>query len=507
MNQIRPFFNKCPLAKELEGKQPQYIFYYLYDYDKAVDFQALFPDALQVGVAWLPGWIWHINIKGEQNIRKILYTGDTSQNSLSAGTWGFVYKIPIEYDERLLLTYGADRLRMGQIVMVKNVLHQNNVIRVPVIMYWDPRNTRDGCKFNRYLKSGEDQRRKWDTAITGMKSYGIPTWYINCVENTIRGIEENYSTTGTESPDFSILYKKCDNSLYVNPQQLFYTPPTTTEPTAPIQIQGNRGRIQGQASIGRVEKAIPDSPKAPSKATSASHPRGQVAAGKAERAVAKPGSSSRPKSTSKPAPKSQGQVPIGRAEQAIPRKPTPIGRAEQAIARQSNPSKPQSVPKAQPPAAQPPTAQSIPKAQPPATESVQKAQPPAIQYVPKAQPPTAQSLPKTQPPATQYVPKAQLRPTAQSPPKAQPPTAQSVPKAQPPAAQSLPKSQAPTAQSLPKPQPPKPQLSRKRNGLGLNLSVKKRKPDSDDDGGQPAKKPMLKKPLPGPSNLRHGTPA
>ncbi|PMD25274.1 hypothetical protein NA56DRAFT_430014 [Hyaloscypha hepaticicola] len=462
MNQIRPFFNKCPLAKELEGKQPQYIFYYLYDYDKAVDFQALFPDALQVGVAWLPGWIWHINIKGEQNIRKILYTGDTSQNSLSAGTWGFVYKIPIEYDERLLLTYGADRLRMGQIVMVKNVLHQNNVIRVPVIMYWDPRNTRDGCKFNRYLKSGEDQRRKWDTAITGMKSYGIPTWYINCVENTIRGIEENYSTTGTESPDFSILYKKCDNSLYVNPQQLFYTPPTTTEPTAPIQIQGNRGRIQGQASIGRVEKAIPDSPKAPSKATSASHPRGQVAAGKAERAVAKPGSSSRPKSTSKPAPKSQGQVPIGRAEQAIPRKPTPIGRAEQAIARQSNPSKPQSVPKAQPPAAQPPTAQSIPKAQPPATESVQKAQPP---------------------------------------------TAQSVPKAQPPAAQSLPKSQAPTAQSLPKPQPPKPQLSRKRNGLGLNLSVKKRKPDSDDDGGQPAKKPMLKKPLPGPSNLRHGTPA
>ncbi len=333
---------------------------------------------------------------GEQNIRKMLYTGDISQNSLSAGTWGFVYKITKEDDERLLLTYGADRLRMGQTVIVRNVHHQNNVLRLPVIMYWDPRNTRDGCNFDRYLNSGEDQRRKWDTAITGMKNYGIPTWYINRVENTVRGIQGNYGTTDTESLGFSILYKIRDNSLYVNPQQLFYTPPTTTEPTAPLTFQGNRGRIQGQASIGR-----------------------------AERAVAKPGSSPRPKPASKPAPKPQSQLPIGRAEQAIPRKPTPIGRAEQAIARQPHPSKPQFF---------------------------QKSQPPAVQSFPKSQPPTVQSLPK--------------------------------------------------------PQISKPQLSPPPNGLGLNLSVKKRKPESSSDGGgQTAKKAMLKKPLPGPSNLRHGTPA
>ena len=349
---------------------------------------------------------------GEQNIRKMLYTGDTSQNILSAGTWGFVYKITKEYDERLLLTYGADRLRMGQTVMVKTMQHQNNVLRLPVIMYWDPRNTRDGCQFDRYLNSGEDQRRKWDTAITGMKNYGIPTWYINRVENTVRGIQENNGTTDTDSRDFSTLYRIRDNSLYVNPQQLFYTPPTTTEPTAPLQIQDNRGRIQGQTSIGRVEKAIPDSPKTPSRTTSASQPRGEVAASKAERAVAKLEPSSKPKSASTPATKSQGQVPIGRAEQAIPRKPTPIGRAEQAIARQPNSSKPKSVPKAQPPAVRP----------------------------------------------------------------------------------------------LPKPQSPKTQLNPNRNGLGLNLSVKKRKPDSSDEGGQPAKK-AIKKPLPGPSNLRHRTPA
>jgi hypothetical protein len=350
---------------------------------------------------------------GEQNIRKMLYTGDTSQNILSAGTWGLVYKITEEYDERLLLTYGADRLRMGQTVMVKTMQHQNNVLRLPVIMYWDPRNTRDGCNLDRYLNSGEDQRRKWDTAITRMKSYGIPTWYVNRVENTVRGILDNYGATDTESRDFSILYKIRDNSLYVNPQQLFYIPPTTTEPTAPLQIQGNRGRIQGQASIGRVEKAIPGSPKPLSKATSASQPRGEVAAGKAERAVATPEPSSKPKSASTPATKSQGQVPIGRAEQAIPRKPTPIGRAEQAIARQPNSSKPQFV---------------------------AKAQPPAVQH-------------------------------------------------------------------LPKPQTPKPPSTPKRNGLGLNLQVKKRKPDSSHDGGQTAKKATLKKPLPGPSSLRHGTPA
>jgi hypothetical protein len=229
-----------------------------------------------------------------------------------------------------------------------------------VILYWDPRNTRDGWNWNKW-SSSEAEQLKWKKAAASLRGAGVPKWYIEHVLDTVKRAKPYHTIHDN--------YTAEDSTIYFNPQDLHYTPPTTFTLPAPLRPYSSQGRIQGQATIGRAVKAMPRSQPTPS----------------GPKPVSRPPSIARPQSTTVP----------------------------QSISR------PQSGPR-----------------------------------------PHSATGPHSANPQSG----ARARPTNQR-------------------------------STIPTP-----------TGPGPNVKVvKKRKSDSSDDGGQPLKKPMNKKPPPGPSNLRHGT--
>jgi hypothetical protein len=373
------------MATSLPTPQAPFIYYFLYDghYD-CEEFEKLFPRATKVGLACLQGWVWHINVKGtlpardigrtadrlgKQNIRKMFYNGeDPSQNGTRSVTYGWVYRVVKEDEGSLHGKYGVDRVRMGQCVTVKHPYLPSAVAGLPVILYWDPRNTRDGWNWNKWSSSGAEQL-KWMKAAASLKGAGVPKWYIEHVLDTAKRAKPYYTIHDN--------YAAEDSTIYCNPQDLHYTPPTTSTPPPPLRPYSNQGRVQGQATIDRAVKATPRSQPTPSG----------------------------PKSVSRP-------QPIARPQSST---------APQPAVRLQPVSRPQSGPR-----------------------------------------PNSATGPQSANPQSG----ARARPTNQR-------------------------------STIPTP-----------TGPGPNAKVvKKRKSDSSADGGQPLKKPMNKKPPPGPSNLRHGTPA
>jgi hypothetical protein len=484
---------------------------------------------------------------GEANIRKMLYSGDPSQTSITCGTYGIIYRVSKEDDERLHAFYGIDRVRIGQCVHAKHPSQPTGIVGLPVVIYWDPRNTRDGWNYHKW-NSGDGEKNKWTKALRRLKGEGVPTFWLIHVAAIVQGVKENYSKVIDDARDNSFEIKPHDNTIYVNPQDLSYTPPTTDEPPAPLRIHVNRGRPQGPTARGRTEQTLPRSQTPRSQP--ASKPQVQAMTDRAEQAVARQAIPSKPQSasTSQSASRPQGQVTIGRAEQVMFRQPTPsnpqsttspqstfipqgqvmIGRAEQAMSKQSTPSKPQSTtppqpaPKPQGQSAKGRAEQVIPRL--PNHPKSQSTTPPP--KPPKPQGPTISRAEQITPRApTLSKPQSAVKPQGQQPAigRAEHAISRETPPAKP---QSDPQRQSTTSpQSVPRPRwaispqsaNPKPGTKAQPamrlstsipNGLGLNLKVgKKRKPDSNDDGGQPMKKQISKKQPPAPSNLRHGTPA
>jgi hypothetical protein len=522
-------------------------------------------------VCSLPGeWGPLLTDIGETNIRKMLYSGDPSQTSVSCGTYGIIYRVSKEDDEKLHAIYGFDRVRIGQYVHARNPAQPTGVVGVPVVIYWDPRNTRDGWNYHRW-SSGNDVKTRWAKALETLKGQGVPTFWLAHVASIVQGLKENCSKVFDDSGANSFEIKPHDNTIYVNPQDLSYTPPTTDKPPTPVRIHVNRGRPQGQPVTGRAEEAISRTQTPRSQSTSKPHV--QATAGRAEQPVARQAIPSKPQSAaiSQAAPRPQGQPTVGQAEQTMPRarispsesqsatRPQAqviTARAEQVMLQQPTPSKPQSITSTQstsvpqgqvtigraqqvmstqptpskPQATTPPHPASKPQGQSANGKAEQ-----AIPRQPTLSKPQSTTPPRPPPKlpgqativgAGKAIPRA---PTSSKPQPEVKPQGQStigraqqiIPKQIPPVKpQSVTQLQsAPRPQSATSPQSANPGFGTKAqpikrlstsipNGLGLNLKVsKKRKPDSNDDEGQPMKKQMSKKQPPGPSNLRHETPA
>jgi hypothetical protein len=193
---------------------------------------------------------------GEANIRRTYYNGEeASQDVITKGTYGFVFRVTKEDDEKLDAIYGLERVRIAQYVQIKTPGSPNGISGLPVVIYWDPRNTRDGSikdKFN----GSKDEQYKWSQGILRLKTAGVPPWYLERILEIIIGL------------------KRDADPIYVNPQELAYTPPTTTQRPAPPQQQNYQGRSQGQNMITRAEQDIYARPQpAPARPKSAAQPQ------------------------------------------------------------------------------------------------------------------------------------------------------------------------------------------------------------------------------------------
>ncbi|KAE9378164.1 hypothetical protein N431DRAFT_399630 [Stipitochalara longipes BDJ] len=219
MLQIEPYINPCPLATSMTGPQAPWVYYFLYAYDECDNFPKVCSGAQKVGFATLQDWVWHINVKGKPNVRKMFYNGnDPYQTGVRSVTVGWVYRVDKADDERMHAKYGVDRVRMGQCVAITHPTYPGNVCKLPVILYWDPRNT---CDSESWSCSGENQI-KWEKALAALKEAGVQQWYIDHVRDTV-----NQRKT-VDLVD--------DKTIYLNPQDLSYTPPVNYRTPAPLRM-------------------------------------------------------------------------------------------------------------------------------------------------------------------------------------------------------------------------------------------------------------------------------
>jgi hypothetical protein len=195
----------------------------------------------------------------------MFYNGeDPSQNGIRSVTYGWVYRVVKEDEGSLHGKYGVDRVRMGQCVTVKHPHLPSAVAGLPVILYWDPRNTRDGWNWSKWSTS-ESEQLKWKKAAASLKGAGVPKWYIEHVLDTVKRAKPYHTIHDN--------YTAEDSTIYFNPQDLHYTPPTTFTLPAPLRPYSSQGRIQGQPTIDRAVKATLRSQPTPSGPKSVSRPR------------------------------------------------------------------------------------------------------------------------------------------------------------------------------------------------------------------------------------------
>ncbi len=208
---------------------------------------------------------------GKENIRRTFYNGkEASQDIITKGTYGFVFRITKDDDEKLHAVYGLDRVRIAQYVQIKTPGSPNGISALPVMIYWDPRNTRDGSIKDKFYGSMNEQH-KWSQGFMRLKAAGVPHWYIERILEILMGLKID------------------KDPIYVDPKDLLYTLPTT--PTLPQQ-QNSQDQSQGQTMIGRAERAISARIElTPSRAQSNGQPK----------------STARPQSTSGPRPAARPQ--------------------------------------------------------------------------------------------------------------------------------------------------------------------------------------------------------
>jgi hypothetical protein len=193
-------------------------------------------------------------IIGEANVRRN-FSDTPSGDFMAKGTFGFVFRVTKEDDEKLHAKYSQNRVRTVEYMAVKTpeAGTPSGMAMLPVTFYWDPRNTCDGPSRAKFDK---EEQIKWNTGLSRLKTAGVPPWYIARIVKIALGVQRD------------------ENPIYVNPQALFYTPPTTTQQPAPPQLQPAPTRPPGQTMIGRAEEAIPTKPQsAPAPAKPANRPQ------------------------------------------------------------------------------------------------------------------------------------------------------------------------------------------------------------------------------------------
>jgi hypothetical protein len=147
---------------------------------------------------------------GKANVRKMFYNGrDPHQTGVRSITIGWVCRVEKAEDERLHAIFGVDRVRMGQLVSIENPKCPGNPVNLPVILYWDPRNT---CDAERWPFSQESMR-KWGMALNALKKAGVQRWYLEYVGATVQKLQRK------------ALGPVDDKPMCFNPQDLSYTAP------------------------------------------------------------------------------------------------------------------------------------------------------------------------------------------------------------------------------------------------------------------------------------------
>ncbi|PMD44402.1 hypothetical protein L207DRAFT_619448 [Hyaloscypha variabilis F] len=258
MNQIEPYVSSCPVATSTTRPQAPWVYYFLYAYDECDDFPKICPTAHMVGPAILQDWVWHINVEGKPNVRKMFFNGkDPYQTRARSITVGWVYRVSKAEDERMHERFGVDRVRMGQVVSVTNPAFPHNVCKVPVILYWDPRDTRDS---NRWACSLE-ALLKWEKALWALKVVGVQRWYIDRIRETV-----NQRKGANFVEDQAI-----------NPRDLHYTPPPTFRNAAPLRIRQAQA-LQAEQVVAGLQAIPNNSTPRPQGTPSKSLPRTQVTA-------------------------------------------------------------------------------------------------------------------------------------------------------------------------------------------------------------------------------------
>lgn len=319
--QLARCFRQCPLASTLKAPQPSFLFYFLYEYNARLDFEKRFPGAVQVGIGCLEGWVWHINAKGicslpfklrsrltgtgKPNVRKMFYNGSKfAPTDTFNVTYGWVYRISKEDEARLHDQLSIDRVRTGKCIRVKHPRFPG-AIAVPVIFYWDIRNTCDGWNFERW-NSSEEEQGKWQKGVELLKGAGAPAWYTDHIMNTARG------TTST-TPDCS--HEPHNHTLYANLNDLTYTHPTNFRIPPPL-FPGRNQRLK--TMIGRAEQRIARLQTTPLGAHSTSGPQSTY------RPRSAPRPQSAPQQLATP-PHSSSPLSYAQPTHQRPSTPTPTG--------------------------------------------------------------------------------------------------------------------------------------------------------------------------------------
>lgn len=227
MHEIDELFKRSTRLKDVSNSSENR-YYFLYNYDATVEEspENHFPGT-PVGVAFLPGWTWHINEMGKfspsvhcelaliimparQNLRPNYFQGHVSNEydcmtpfpankqqlftvpREKQGVYGFVYKISHEDDEKIHRVSSKSKIKMMQCVTILAPHSVYHNVMINVSTYLDPRHTSDALRTTGLMEGslkGPDQTMKcmWAKAFATMRNYGVPFWYIQSIRNKIMG--------------------------------------------------------------------------------------------------------------------------------------------------------------------------------------------------------------------------------------------------------------------------------------------------------------------------------
>ena len=177
---------------------------------------------------------------------------DPCQTGVKSITVGWVFRVEQAADERIHAIFGTDRVRMGQLVSITNPkCPTSKPSKLPVILYWDPRNT---CDSDRWEWS-QEKLQKWEKALEAMRENGVQRWYIDHVLDTIH----KRKTLEVDNKE-----------ICFNPQNMSYTAPDSPEPLSPPRCR-NAKPYTPQSSRHKAGHVAAGSHKTPNRPTSRSH--------------------------------------------------------------------------------------------------------------------------------------------------------------------------------------------------------------------------------------------
>lgn len=216
--QLKPFLRSI----DKDERIPTY--YFMYDHQFSIfDFHERF-GVTPFGVAWLPGWTWHINTQGrlfcsltilnhsdsfnDQELiptlgkANVRYTfmenphchADTPPIAPARahirpkfnGTYGYLYILTPELKAKLASHYAASRIPMTPDISAPAVKHgRRGRIRTKALAYYDPWYTADS---NISMMDDVNEAKKWTQGLMALSSHGAPLSWIVSVQNHLAGL-------------------------------------------------------------------------------------------------------------------------------------------------------------------------------------------------------------------------------------------------------------------------------------------------------------------------------